>query len=82
MERDGTTEGRDATRARPPSLVQAARPKKMLVGQTVRNTDLQRASEASTQRRWPRGHILRPASLGEATQPHSAVSGVALSREV
>ena len=37
-------------------------------------TDLQRRSRVSLQRRWPRGHIPRPAGLGEAVRPHLAAS--------
>ena len=34
------------------------------------NTDSRRRSQTSTQRRWPRVHFPRPASLGEAGWPH------------
>ena len=43
-------------------------------------TDLKRRSRASLQRQWPRGHIPRPAGLGEAGRPHSAASQAPASR--
>ena len=36
--------------------------------------DFRRRCRASTQRRWPDGHIPRPAGLGEAGRPHLAAS--------
>ena len=37
-------------------------------------TDFRKRSRVSTQRRWPDGHIPRPAGLGEAGRPHLAAS--------
>jgi hypothetical protein len=39
-ERDSATEDREAARGRPPGPKEAARPKKMMVEQTARSTDL------------------------------------------
>ena len=36
--------------------------------------DFRRRCRASTQRRWPDGHIPRPAGLGEAGRPHLAAT--------
>jgi hypothetical protein len=61
-----------------PSQSQAGQPRR---GRSVSNcrrwiyatvTDLQRQSRVSLQRQWPRGHIPRPAGLGEAGRPHLA----------
>jgi hypothetical protein len=74
-------------RKRPePSQSQADRPRR---GQPASNylrwshvtaTDLRKQSQTSTQRRWPDGRVLRPAGLGEASRPHSAVSRASASR--
>ena len=68
-------------RRRPePSQSQADRPRR---GRPASNslrwshaiaTDFRRRSRAFTQRRWPYGHIPRPARLGVAGRPHLAAS--------
>ena len=63
-----------------PSQSQAGRPRR---GRPASNyhrwsyatsTYFERRSRASLQRRWPRGHIPRPAGLGEAGRPHMAAA--------
>ena len=52
-------------------LLEPGRPAQgMSVEQTAFCTDLQRASGASTRRRWPNSRNPRPAGLGEVCRPH------------
>ena len=81
-ERDGATEDREATRGRPPSPKEAARPKRMSVEQTARSTDLLMRSEPSMRSQWPGGATPRPAGLGEAARPPLSASDASLSRGV
>ena len=63
-----------------PSQSQAGRPRRGRPAFNCRrwsyatSIDSERRSKASTQRRWPRGHIPRPAGLGEAGRPHMTAS--------
>ena len=81
-ERVSATEDREAARGRSLSPKEAARPKRMLVEQTARSTDLLMRSEPSMRSRWPGGATPRPAGLGEAARPPLSASGDALSRGV
>ena len=71
-ERVGATDDQEATRGRPPSPKEAARPKRMSVEQTARSTDLLMRSEPSTRSRWLGRATPRPAGLGEAARHFSA----------
>ena len=62
-----------------PSQSQAGRPRRGWPASNYHRwshataTDFLRGSRASLQRRWPCGHIPRPAGLGEAGRPHIQV---------
>ena len=63
-----------------PNPSQAGRPRRGRLGSNCHcwgyatSIDYKRRSRASTKRRWPGGHIPRPAGLGEAGRPHLEAS--------
>jgi len=72
--------GSRCVRERPTGLREAGRPSTCTRRSQATHTDTMRRSGASRRRRWPDGHIPRPAGLVEAGWPHLEATQVQPSR--